>query len=302
MGGGRCTDLICIEHLSEDKPPEVTPAGGTSRSLLRHQPAAPTQNSGSLDSQDMTQETLETYLFSNERYLYWLEPSDLSSFWSAPKDPPVTKASLSELDLERISSDARLRHDVNFDREVSFKPNLQGEAGKKKLALAEEYWVALRIEFTLHLVRRRVMFSHSLEGLGSTDSPWLLGPSVTAKVPLRLPRMFGVIKEILKTLVPQADWSTVDARLDVELLIQELENGVCDLVALSKWLGDLLQGSCSPMRDTTVQSAVSMIQRGVKQDNAWRMVLGLRDFFGILETMKLVSYNFASTYIIYESG
>ena len=100
--------------------------------------------------------------------------------------------------------------------------------------------------------------------------------------------MFQVIKDITKTLVPQFEWALVDARLDVDLLIQELEQGVCDVNGLIEWLGTLLLGSCSPMRDSFVEEMVSTVQEGVNTANARVIVDGLRDLFGILEIMKLV--------------
>ncbi len=102
--------------------------------------------------------------------------------------------------------------------------------------------------------------------------------------------MFRVVKEITKTLVPQIEWTIVDARLDIVLLVQELEQGVCDVNGLIEWLGFLLLNSCSPMRDSLVKDMVSTVQEGLNTANARVIVDGLRDLFGILEIMKLVSY------------
>lgn len=254
---------------------------------------ATTQNFTSLvkgiDHQDMTRESLEAFLTPKELDRLRLSRSDLLHFWDATVDPPVTKTSLSELDLERIFRDPKLRHNVNFDHEVSFRPNLQGEAGAQKLAFVKGYWDALVIEFQLYILRCRNIHSQCNGAPVIAESPWHLGPAIAGKLPLRLPRMFQVVNEILKTLVPESEWATVDAHLDIRLLIQELENGVCDIVALSEWLGDLLQGSCSPMRDSSVQATVTTIQKGVEKENARLIISGLKSLFGILETMKLVS-------------
>lgn len=100
--------------------------------------------------------------------------------------------------------------------------------------------------------------------------------------------MFVTIRDILKTLVPGSECSAVDQRLDVDLLMQELENGVCDVKRLSDWLRQLLLGSCSPLRDTEVEKMVSIVHEGVDKDDARLLVNGLKVLFGILETMKLV--------------
>lgn len=44
---------------------------------------------------------------------------------------PVTKATLSELDINQIVLTLRLRHDINFDPDLHFRPKLDGERGEK---------------------------------------------------------------------------------------------------------------------------------------------------------------------------
>lgn len=237
----------------------------------------------------MTPATLETYLTPKEMARLGISSEDLRFLWDASTDPPVTKASLSELDLVRIVNDAKLRHDVNFDREVSFRPNTHGEVFQLRQALEEGYWEALTIEFALYITRRRNMSSNRPESPESPESPWHLGPASVNKVELRLPKMFRTIQEILKTLVPMSEWPAVDTRLDVDLLMQQLEKGVCDILALSQWLSSLLLGSCSPMRDCLVANMVSIIRRGVENEHAGRIAEGLKHLFYILENMKLVS-------------
>ena len=236
-----------------------------------------------LDMRNKTRTILEQHLTLEELARLDLSIETLRYLWSANVNPPVTKASLSELDLVRIVNDARLRHDVNFDREVLFRPNMQGEVGRRKRELEEGYWDALVIELAMYIARRRKMLSNS------PDSPWQLNAATADQVPLRLPRMFRAIQEILKTLVPVSEWDTVDARLDVELLVQQMDKGVCDILGLSEWLSSLLLGSCSPMRDVLVIAMVKAIRKGVETDHAGRIVTGLKYLFAILETMKLVS-------------
>ena len=219
-----------------------------------------------------------------------LESVNLESWWTASCEPPITKVSLAELDLVRIINDPKLRHDLNFEREISFRPNLHGIPGQRKLDSARKYWEALTIEFAL-CSRRQSQSSVNMRmwrdiATSSSHSPHL--PSLR-RVSVRLPLMFEAIREILKTLVPGSEWSSVDERLDVDLLMQELENGVCDVKGLGDWLGKLLLGSCSPVRDTDVNQMVLKINEGTDRDDPCLLVDGLRSLFGILEMMKLVS-------------
>ena len=196
-------------------------------------------------------------------------------------EPPITKSSLAELDLNRIIENVKLRHDLNFEREIAFRPNYLGWKGELKRALAKAYWQDLTQEVAFYI--KRIPQAYPTPAEFSLDSmPHL------SFLP-RLPQMFRTIGDILKSLVPEAEWSSVDEALDVDLLLQQLENGVCDLIGLSDWLGKLLMGSCSPCRDSQVINMVTSIQEAASSHDAQRLVGGIEQLFGILETMKLVS-------------
>ena len=229
---------------------------------------------------------LAEFLTSGELERLRLGPEALGSLWSddTSLDPPVTKASLGELDLVRIMNDPKLRHDLNFEREVAFRPNVYGSKGIQKIRHANEYWEALVVELAVYIVR-----CYRTSNPRAVLSGWLLRPALISNVRWRLPRLFETIRDILKTLVPATESTAVDQRLDVDLLMQELDHGTCDLVALSEWLGRLLLGSCSPLRDPSVTEMVSKIKQGVELNNARILVDGLKLLFGVLETMKLVS-------------
>ena len=229
---------------------------------------------------------LADFLTSGELKRFRLEAEALGSLWSTDigLDPPVTKASLGELDLVRIMNDPKLRHDLNFEREVAFRPNLYGSKGEQKIRHAECYWEALVVELAVYIVR-----CYRISDYPAVSSGWLLRPTLISSVRWRLPRLFESIRDIVKTLVPAPEWDAVDQRLDVDLLMQELDHGSCDLTALSEWLGRILLGSCSPLRDPAVTEMVSKIKQGVEGNNARTLVDGLKLLFGVLETMKLVS-------------
>ena len=203
-------------------------------------------------------------------------------------DPPVTKASLSELDLVRIINDSKLRHDLNFEREISFRPNVSGPRSDHKESSARVYWEALVIEFALYMeLRRNSSASNSKQSCQKVPSTMLDSQRIQQSL-LRLPRMFITIRDILKTLVPGTECAGVDLRLDVDLLMQELEKGACDVKGLSNWLSKVLLGSCSPLRDKDVGNMVDAIRQGVDMEDPRRLVDGLKILFGILEMMKLV--------------
>ena len=217
--------------------------------------------------------------------------ANTEAFQLASMEPPISKASLGELDLRRIINDPKLRHDLNLERELAFRPNYYGQRGEQKKAMAKAYWVALAEELALYNEHSRHHGSReTTTGAGASPGAYHPVPALG-----RLPLMFHTLRDILKTLVPEAEWSSVDQTLDVDLLMQELENGVCDLVRLSGWLGKLLIGSCSPCRDHYILEMVRSIQGAVLDHNIPGLVKGIEELFVILETMKLVSMNVCST-------
>ena len=203
------------------------------------------------------------------------------AFQKAPVQPPINPESLAELDMPRIINNPKLRHDVNFDRELHFRPNLDGVRGKQKMKSADEYWKALEGElFMLDLVQRTRLNAES----NDEQEYWQALMKASRK---RLPRVFEVVRDILKTLVPDVDQPKILERLDVDLLIQQIDNGVCDLVDLANWLARVLKNHCAPMRDVLVDKMQKGITQGALEGNQALMVGGLRQLLNILEAMKL---------------
>jgi hypothetical protein len=205
----------------------------------------------------------------------------LPAFRNASTHPPITPDSLAELDMPRIINNPKLRHDVNFDRELHFRPNLDGARGKQKIKSAEDYWKALEAELYMLDLSQRARAQPD-----GTVSPhyW---ESVMRESRKRLPSVFEVVRDILTTLVPDQDQPKITERLDVDLLIQQIDNGVCDLVDLANWLGKVLKNHCAPMRDGLVDKMRKAITKGAQQADQKLMVSGLRQLLSLLEAMKL---------------
>ncbi|KAI4906672.1 hypothetical protein J4E90_010360 [Alternaria incomplexa] len=199
------------------------------------------------------------------------------NFLEALDLPPVTKQSLSELDIQSIITNIKLRHDVNFDRDLSFRPNVDGVKGQEKERVADKYWGALIAEL--------VLYNRMFHG-----TPPLSPIQVEAFTPYaqrRIPILFQNVRDVLKSLVPDRDHSRVDEHLDVPMLMQAIERGVCDLGRLSEWMAQLLKEHCAPMRDILVDEMVTCTRLGETDRNLEKIVEGLRKLFGILEAMKL---------------
>lgn len=203
------------------------------------------------------------------------------AFRDASTQPPITPDSLAELDMPRIINNPKLRHDVNFDRELHFRPNLDGARGKQKIKSADDYWKALEAElYMLDLSQRARAQPDGTAAPGYWES-------LMRESRKRLPSVFEVVRDILTTLVPDQDQAKITERLDVDLLIQQIDNGVCDLVDLANWLGKVLKNHCAPMRDGLVDKMRKSITKGATQADQKMMVCGLRQLLNLLEAMKL---------------
>ncbi|KAL8915656.1 MAG: hypothetical protein Q9172_006798 [Xanthocarpia lactea] len=225
-----------------------------------------------------------------------LDPgADQNRLGAASLDPPITKETLSELDLNRIVNDIRLRHDINFEHEIMFRPNTRRGAQKKRED--NEYFEALAIEFDYYIRRQKGPLSPATRQDHKRSAVVHSTPSSLPKFPQRLPPMISAIGEVIKTLVPTAKWETVDDQFDVDLRMQELEHGICNIAGLFEWIGQLLLCSCSPMRDAMVTAMVAKSQQAVTEQDAHQLVDSVKDLFGILETMKLDVTNHQIRYL-----
>lgn len=203
---------------------------------------------------------------------------------TGPLEPPVTKATLCELDVDKIVHSPKLRHDINFDPALHFRPNLDGDKGRRKRQKASDFWAIMRKQLRAYLENREAFEKE----LGDQD--WAL------------PITLKAIREILETLVPQRDKASVEDTFNVDLLMQQFRKGVADLVRLATWLSQLIKCHCAPMRDLWVDEMVIQITKGSQEGGDVALLAGgISTLLGILEAMKLVSLlpNFTATFIMF---
>src|SRR2546423_658897 len=192
--------------------------------------------------------------------------------------PPVTKSSLSELDLNWIMHNISLRIDVNYDHDLHFMP-IQGPTGYQKKQDAKKYWLALATEFRI--------YEHNLTYCPDCQQVWTQSPMGFRS---RLPKLLETLRELLETLVPDRDHAAIAERLDIPLLMQQIKKGVLDIVRLSQWIAELLKSHCAPMRDEWADEMTSKIEEGSTKSDVELVVEGLEKLFNFLEAMKLVRH------------
>ncbi|KAH7157036.1 T-complex protein 11-domain-containing protein [Dactylonectria macrodidyma] len=185
-------------------------------------------------------------------------------------DPPVTRSSLSELEVSKIINNPKLRHDINFDPELHFRPNVEGDKGRRKHDRASHFWTALREQLIEFIVDRP-----SFDEKHSTQDDWCL------------PKLLKAVKDIIQTLVPQRDRQFLDEGLNVDLLMQQFYRGIADLEKLALWLSRVLKSHCAPMRDEWVDSMYNQLSNGNRNNDVDELVNGMRSLLSVLEAMKL---------------
>jgi hypothetical protein len=193
---------------------------------------------------------------------------------TAVLEPPYSKTTLSELDCTRIVHNPKLRHDINFDPDLHFRPNLDGERGRRKKENSEDFWSTMKSQLQDYLLDR-AKFEKEIG-----DAEWCL------------PVTLDAIRGILETLVPSRDRSSVEESFNVELLMQQFRQGVADLEKLANWLSQLLKCHCAPMRDSQVDRMVVQLSNGYRNGDVEMLVGGMRDLLAVLEAMKLVCPHF----------
>ncbi|KAI0384911.1 T-complex 11 [Hypomontagnella monticulosa] len=187
-----------------------------------------------------------------------------------PLEPPVTKATLSELDVNKIIHNPKLRHDINFDPDLHFRPNVDGEKGRRKQEKANQFWNTLTEQLQLFIINRDEFMSRFGQG-----EDWCL------------PQLLKSVKEIIQTLVPQRDRMYLDEGLNVELIMQQFGKGIADLEKLASWLSGVLKSHCAPMRDEWVDEMYNQLTNGNKTNDMEELVQGMRSLLSVLEAMKL---------------
>ncbi|KAI9893340.1 MAG: hypothetical protein M1814_000470 [Vezdaea aestivalis] len=184
-------------------------------------------------------------------------------FESEIPPPPITLSILAELDLGRIMQNHQLRHDVNFDLNLHFRPNNDREKGDDKVKKIKCFWQITEVAF-------------------NDAADWNCPEALQ-----HIQTIFETIREILKSLVPDTDHGAIDDRLDVPLLLQQLEKTQLNFPQLAHWLSNLLRTHCAPMRDAMVMDMVQLVEFGALTGDTNYLVQGLKELFGILECMKL---------------
>lgn len=185
--------------------------------------------------------------------------------------PPINVDSLREIELQEIIKNPQLRHDIVFDPQLQFRPNMDGERGRRKKVSTELYWDSVVAE---------------CEALAAVTSP-AQAAVIVDNPNSKLKVLFVTLRDILDTLLPAKDRDHVGSVLDPELLVQQLRQCVLDFSALANWLSMIFKAHCAPMRDSWVDQMVARIEDGVKSKSSQRIVEGLRMMFAILEAMKL---------------
>ncbi|PWN51701.1 hypothetical protein IE53DRAFT_409975 [Violaceomyces palustris] len=140
--------------------------------------------------------------------------------------PPITRHTLRELDLFEILKNPQLRHDVVFDPNVQFRPNFDGERGRRKREAGERYWTAVVREIengctctafdhgeilpcVCNPRQLRGQASHSVSGKGSGGNGGVPASrstrgvgSSSMRIPSRIPLLVQELRAICLSILP----------------------------------------------------------------------------------------------------
>ncbi|EGV66831.1 Protein SOSEKI 1 [Yamadazyma tenuis] len=185
-----------------------------------------------------------------------------------PPLPPINLSSLKEIDLNEILKNPQLRHDILFDPQLQFRPNLDGERGRRKRSIIDKYWLEI------------------LKECSQFFTPVASSTSAAVKL-VRLPLLFQTLRDILISLLPIKNRSIIYEVFDLELIYQELQVRNFNFVKLSKFLHSFFKTHCAPMRDELVNLMYQKFEHSYENANLPALIEGLKLIFQILECMKL---------------
>lgn len=253
-------------------PPSGSPRYTLSPSPISSTPPTSLQVHTSFESGDFSEVDVWVHKF--------VSAVNSKGYKKASTHPPISRESLKELEAQCILNNPKLRHDINFDRELHFRPNLDGERGQAKLRAADYYWEALEFELSLYTYIRT---DPSGERFRNTPG-FYQGISRYEK---RIPTMFQYMKDIILSMNEKSAMVGVSDALDVPYIMQQIHRGVYNVAALGDFLDRLLKAHCAPMRDAWVEKVCDLLRSGAEAPTFKTVVTGFKELFGLLEAMKL---------------
>ncbi|EMR10162.1 hypothetical protein PNEG_01436 [Pneumocystis murina B123] len=196
------------------------------------------------------------------------------SMFNSYISPPVTQTILRKLELHEIFKNVQFRHDIVHEPNLQFRPNLDGESGKRKRFLASRYWECLLKE---------------IEQVRLFQVKQMNGSNICHKYPCvtRIFVLFLELEDILLNLLPSSSREYIIEILDPDLIVQELLHNLFDVEKFIEHLACILKQHCAPVRDVLLDKMVQKVKLGFKINDLLKFVDGLRMGFDILEMMKL---------------
>ena len=223
---------------------------------------------------------------SSSAYMVHNHGSPPDRYSTSNEKPPISVNTLSELDLDNISTNLLLRHDLNFDLTICYRPSARGIQGERKDAEMAKYWNDVRTELAAWLLEKDLSLdcfpsdcqcpTHMQRDRGSGQMRLV-----------RLRQIFRTLVDILKTLLHADECLGIDLWIDNDLR-QELENDACDFLFLNGCMSALQRRHCSSDMHCLIDLMTTKIHDGVRHLNGETIIDSLKQMFGILEIMKLV--------------
>lgn len=198
--------------------------------------------------------------------------------------PPINADTLRELNYENLLNNEQLLHDLFFESDLKFRPNISIGRSQRE----EKYWCLVRQDIeAVQTFCRSPNNNNSSSKIDVTKLSKERGKGFLIRVPLMLIEIQKIMKEIM---IP-SEWEAVQDSFDNEIMMQQLEiNAFGFIVSYFETIAALMKDICAPIRDPSIDAMMDKCRSG-------HFLEAFQAIFTILELMKMVAFIYSFYFV-----
>ena len=216
----------------------------------------------------------------------------LDALRTATLCPPITYETLHELDVDVLTRDFLLRHDMNFVSNIYFDHNLSRFYRARKEMEAEQYWDAVEIEVSLYATYNTASAGIRRGSQRDQGSRPVISKELFERIPKRVPQLIIDLRALMVSIIPPRR-DLIESLLDADLITQQISQSAYDITGLVQSLEMLLaEGDTGKVKKCRERGGVAggdLTTTGETTHDTPSLVGKIRSLFKSIERIKIVS-------------